>query len=141
MAQSTARHSAPTGGKQLARRTANGVIAALIPLIIIQIVVDAANITVGATGPMSPFAPAPLIGATVVGGAGAAVVYALLVRFTAQPARNFVVTALGVFILMLLPVFVVPPDGITQVGQGLLIVYHLIVAVSLVAFLIGTVEL
>jgi hypothetical protein len=141
MAQSTARYSVPAGGKQLARRTANGVLAALIPLFIVQIAVDAANIDVGATGAMSPFAAGPLVGATVVAGAGAAVVYALLVRFTAQPARNFVVAAVVVFVLMLVPVFAAPPEGITQVGQGILIVYHLIVAVSLVAFLVGTVEL
>jgi hypothetical protein len=141
MAHSTARQPVPDGGKQLVRRTANGVLGAVVLLLVTQAAVDTAGVDVGATGAMSPFAAGPLVGATVVAGAGAAIVYALLVEYTDQPTRNFVVAALGVFTLMLVPIFAAPPEGITTTGQAILIGYHLLVAVPLVAFVVGAIEL
>lgn len=66
---------------------------------------------VGLTGSMSPFGAGPLIGASVVAGAGAATVYAAVVGFTSRPVRNFVALSTGVFAVMLVPVFVAPLGG------------------------------
>jgi hypothetical protein len=41
---------------------------------------------------------------------------------------------------MLIPVFVVPLEGITTAGQGILLGYHLLVALALVTFIIGAVR-
>ncbi len=105
-----------------------------------QAIVDEFGVEVGATGAMSPFAAGPLVAATVVAGIGAAVVYAVLVRRSARPARTFALAAVAVFLLMLGPVFLAPPDGITATGQAVLVLYHTLVAVPLVAFVTGAVR-
>lgn len=140
MAQSTVRYPVPETSSALARRTATGVLLATVSVLLAQAIVDTLGIDVGVTGSMTPFAAGPLIGASVVAGIGAAIAYAAVVRFTAQPVRNFVVLAAGVFVFMLVPVFVVPPEGITTAGQGILVLYHALVAVPLVAFIAGVVE-
>lgn len=90
---------------------------------------------------MSPFAAGPLVGTTVVAGAAAAIVYAGVVRFTDRPVRNFAAVAVVVFALQLLPVFVVAPSfGVTPVGQAVLVIYHVLVAVPIVAFVTGAVQ-
>lgn len=109
-------------------------------VLLTQAIVNVLNIDVGVTGSMSPFTAGPLIGASIVAGAGAALAYAAVVKFTSQPVRNFVALAVGVFVVMLVPVFVAPPEGITTVGQGTLILYHALVAVPLVVFITGAVE-
>ncbi|MGQ3330601.1 hypothetical protein [Halorubrum sp. FL23] len=59
-------------------------------------------------------------------------VYALLIRFTDTPVRNFVAVAGVVFVLQLLPVFAIAPSlGVTSVGQTVLVVHHAIVAVPI----------
>ena len=140
MAQSTIRYPVPETSSGLARRTAVGVLLAVVSVLVAQALVDALSIDVGVTGSMSPFAAGPLISASVVAGIGAAVAYAAVVKFTAQPVRNFLALAAGVFVFMLLPVFAAPPEGITTVGQGILVVYHALVAVPLVAFITGAVD-
>lgn len=140
MAQSTFQYPVPETSGGLARRTASGVFLAVVLVLLAQALVDALGIDVGATGSMSPFAAGPLIGATVVAGAGAAIAYAAVVTFTDQPVRNFVAIAAVVFVGMLVPVFVAPPEGITTVGQGILVLYHALVAVPLVAFIVGAVN-
>jgi hypothetical protein len=140
MAQSTIRYPVPETGSGLARRTATGVLLSVVLVLLAQGIVDALSIDVGATGSMSPFAAGPLVGATIVAGAGAAVAYAAAVKFTDQPVRNFVALAAGVFVIMLGPVFLAPPEGITTVGQAILVLYHALVAVPLVAFITGAVE-
>lgn len=140
MAQSTIRFPVPETGSRLTRRTAAGVFVAVVSVLVAQAIVDALSIDVGVTGAMSPFAAGPLIVTTIVAGVGASIAYAALVTFTAQPVRNFVALAAGVFLVMLVPVFVVPLEGITTAGQGILLVYHTFVAVPLVAFLVGAVE-
>jgi hypothetical protein len=132
----------PRTGIALARRTAIGVGVAVVALLVVQAIVDAAGVEPGAAGPMTPFAAGPLIGSTVVAGVGAAVVYAVVGRFTTKPVRNFVAIAVAVFGVMLVPVVVFAPSiGVTPVGQGLLVLYHLLVAVPLTAFVVGAVEL
>lgn len=140
MAQSTIRYPVPETSSGLARRTAVGVLVAVVSVLVAQAIVDALSIDVGVTGPTDPFAAGPLIGASVVAGIGAALTYAAVVKFTAQPVRNFLALAAGVFVLMLIPVFAAPPEGITTAGQGILVVYHALVAVPLVAVITGAVN-
>lgn len=140
MAQTNIRFSVPQTGRTLARRTTVGVVVAIVAVLVTQALVDALAVDVGTTGPMSPFAAAPLVGTTIVAGVGAAVAYAVVVTVTDRPARNFVVVAVGVFTFMLVPVALVTPSmGITPVGQGILVLYHLLVAVPIVAFVVGAV--
>jgi len=132
---------AETGG-DLARRTTAGVAVAVLASLAVLAIVGALNLQVGAAGPMSPFAAVPVVMSTVVSGVGAAVAYAVLVRLTGRPVRNFVTLAAVVFLGMLGPVFVVTPSlGVTPVGQLVLVVLHATVAGPLVAFIIGIVRL
>lgn len=142
MEQTNVRFTAPNTGATLARRTAAGVGVAIVALLITQAIVDAVGVELGASGPISPFAAVPLIGTTIVAGVGAAFAYAAIVKFTTRPVRNFVVIAVVVFAVLLVPVFLVTPSmGLTLTGQGLLVLYHLLVAVPLVGFIVGAVEL
>ncbi len=139
MATSRKRYSLPSSGSGLARRAALGVAVAVIAVLVAQGVVDALALDVGAAGPTSPFTAGPLVASTVVAGAGAAVVYAGLVRFTDRPVRNFLAAAGVVFAVMLIPVIAFAPSlGVTPVGQAVLVIHHVLVAVPIVAFLIGT---
>jgi len=89
---------------------------------------------------MTPFAAVPLIGTTIVAGVGAALAYAAMVKLTNRPVRNSVAVAVAVFVVMLVPVLLMTPSmGITPAGQGLPVLYHLLVAVPLVGFIIGAV--
>lgn len=135
------RYPVPETGGVLARRTTAGAVVAIAALLLTQAIVTALGVDVGASGAMSPFAAGPLIGSTLVAAVGAAVVYAALVTLTDRPARNFVAVAVGVFLLMLLPVALVSPAmGITLAGQAILVVYHVWVAVPLVAFILGVID-
>jgi len=140
MAQSTIRYPVSKTGGKLARRTGIGVFFAVVLVLLAQAIVDVLSIDVGVTGSMSPFTAGPLIGASVVAGAGAAIAYAAVVTFTSRPVRNFLVLAGGVFVVTLVPVFVAPPEGVTTAGQGILVLYHALVAVPLVVFITGAVE-
>ncbi len=140
MAQKTSQLLVPQSGGTLARRTASGVFVAVLALLFAQALVDAAAIDVGVTGDVNPFTAGPLVLSAVFAGVGATVAYAAAVRFTARPARTFVAISAAVFVLMLGPVFLAPPTGITLVGQAILVVYHALVAVPLVAFILGVVE-
>jgi len=140
MAQATSRVSLPRSGGTLVRRTALGVLVAILALLTTQAIVDTAGIAVGVTGAMSPFGAGPLVGSSIAAGGGAALIYAAVDRFTARPVRNFVAIAAAVFVVMLVPVVVVAPAmGVTPTGQGLLVLYHLIVAVPLTALIVGAV--
>ena len=135
------RYPVPETGGALARRTTLGVVVAIVALLVTQAAVTALGIDIGASGSMSPFAAGPLVVTTIVSGVGAAVVYAVLVKLTDRSARNFLAVAVGVFVLMLIPVAVVSPSmGITTAGQAILVVYHVLVAVPLVAFILGVVD-
>lgn len=140
MAQETSRLVVPQSGGTLARRTASGVFVAVLALLITQALVDAAAINVGVTGNVNPFTAGPLVLSAVFAGVGSAVAYAGAVRLTARPTRTFLAVAGAVFVVMLGPVFLAPPTGITLVGQALLVAYHAFVAVPLVAFIIGVLE-
>jgi len=138
MAQATPQVSVPRAGNGLVRRTALGVLVSIVALLGTQAIVNMADIAVGATGAMSPFSAGALVGSTIAAGAGAALTYAAVDRVTARPVRNFVAIAAAVFLVMLVPVFAVAPAmGVTPIGQGLLVVYHLLVAVPLTAFVVG----
>ena len=135
---STPHVSIPRTGNGLARRTAPGVLVAVLALLGTQAVVDAIEIAVGATGAMSPFSAGASVGSAIAAGVGAALTYAAVSRFTARPARNFVAIAAAVSLVMLVPVVAVAPAmGVTPIGQGLLVLYHLLVAVPLTAFVVG----
>lgn len=140
MSPPRSRYPLPESATDLTRRATFGVGVAVLAVFIAQGFVEGFDLGVGASGPMSPFSAGPLLGTTVVAGAGAAVVYAGLVRFTDRPVRNFVAVAGAVFVIQLVPVFVLAPSlGVTPVGQAVLLLYHVLVAVPIVAFLIGIV--
>jgi hypothetical protein len=135
------RYTVPDSGGALARRTALGIGVAVLAVLVAQGIVDAIGLEIGSSGPMSPFTAGTLVAATVAAGAGAAVVYAGLVRFTDRPIRNFVAVAGVVFLLQLVPVFAFAPSlGVTPVGQAVLVLHHVLVAVPIVASLIGVVS-
>ena len=138
MATARRRYSLPDSAGGLARRTALGVAVAVLAVLVAQGLVASRALDVGAAGPTSPFTAGPLVGATVAAGAGAAVVYAGLARFTDRPVRNFLAAAGAVFVLLLVPVVAFAPSiGVTPVGQAVLVVHHLLVAIPIVAFLVG----
>jgi peptidoglycan/LPS O-acetylase OafA/YrhL len=141
METNESRYPRPETGGALARRTALGVLVAVVAVLLAQAVVDALAIDVGAPETMSPFAAGPLVGTTVVAGIGAAVAYAAMVRFTERPVRNFLAVSVGVFAFMLVPVALFTPEmGITPAGQGVLVLYHVLVAVPLVSLVAGAIE-
>jgi hypothetical protein len=141
MATDTVRYPASTTPNELLHRTTFGVLVAVLGVLLAQGVVDLLALDVGTTGANSPFSAIPLVGSVVAAGAGAAVVYAGLVRFTERPTRNFLVVAAAVFAAMLVPVAVAAPGlGVTATGQAVLVVYHVVVAVPLVAFVTGAVR-
>ncbi|MUV88563.1 hypothetical protein GJ629_00570 [Halapricum sp. CBA1109] len=140
MEQTTLRFSVPRTGGSLARRTTVGVVVALVGVLLSQTLVDALAVDVGASGPASPFAAVPLVATTIAAGIGAAVVYGALITVTDRPVRNFLVVAVAVFAVMLVPVVSVTPSmGVTPTGQGVLVLYHVVVAVPIVAFVAGAI--
>lgn len=144
MEQSTTyvRYTRPETAGDLARQTTVGVLVAVVLALIIRAVALGIGVVLGPTGPTSPFASLPLVMTTVVAGVGAAVAYAVLDRSTARPVRNFLALAVVVFAGMLLPVVLFAPTlDVTPVGQMFLGVLHAVVAVPLVAFVIGAVRL
>jgi peptidoglycan/LPS O-acetylase OafA/YrhL len=133
-------------GSELARRTAVGVLVGVVLTGIVVVVgVDVLGLEVlkrGEERAMSPFG-IPAVLSAVVAGTGAAVTYAALVRYTDRPARNFGILSAAVFLLMLVPVFAsAPGQGVSEgTGQALLVVLHAAVAVPIVAFVSGAVEM
>ncbi|MFC6826923.1 DUF6069 family protein [Halopelagius fulvigenes] len=135
------RYAVPTGAGELVRRTTAGVLVAVVALLLVRTVVALSGANLGATGANDPFALGPGIAAATVAGVGAAVVYAALVRLTDRPVRKFVAAAAVVFAVMLVPVIVFAPTlGVTAVGQAVLVVSHVVVAVPLVAFVTGAIR-
>lgn len=144
MEQSTiqARYVPPETAGDLARQTTLGVLVAVVLALFVRGLALGLGVDLGPTGVTSPFALVPLVMTTVVAGAGAAVAYAALDRLTARPVRNFLTLAVLVFVGMMLPVVVFAPTlGVTPAGQVVLAVLHAVVAVPLVAFVVGAVRL
>jgi hypothetical protein len=138
MATTQSRYALPGTGGGLARRTALGVGLAVLAVLVAQGLVTLVGLDVGETGAMTPFATAPLVASSILAGAGAALVYAGLARFTDRPVRNFVAVSGVVLALTLVPVVAFAPSlGVTAVGQAVLAVYHVLVAVPIVGALIG----
>ncbi|WP_254271450.1 DUF6069 family protein [Haloarcula marina] len=141
MATVTSRYPVARSGGELARRTALGVLVSVVAALSVLAIVGALGLSLGASGPQSPFAAVPVVTTTIVAGVGAAVAYAALARFTERPVRNFTALAVLVFVGMLFPVaFVAPGLGVTTAGQAVLGVLHVVVAASLVAFVVGAVR-
>ncbi|SFF79607.1 hypothetical protein SAMN04488063_0319 [Halopelagius inordinatus] len=141
MATTTTRYAVPADAGELARRTTLGVLVAVVALLFARGVVTLLGVELGATGATSPFALGPLFGSAVFAGVGAAVAYAASVRLTDRPVRSFVAASAVVFAAMLVPVVTVAPTfGVTTAGQVVLVVYHVAVAVPLVAFVTGAVR-
>jgi len=141
MATVSSRYSPPTSGGDLARRTTGGVAVGIVAALVVSGLLTALGLNLGASGAQSPFGAVPIVMSTVVSGVGAAVAYAVVVRFTDRPVRNFSVISAAVFVVMLVPVFAVAPAlGLTAVGQGALVLIHAAVAVPLVALVVGAVH-
>jgi hypothetical protein len=142
MATTTSRYTLPSNGSDLARRTALGTLTAVLAVLLARALVGAAGLDLGTVGANDPFATVPLVTSSVVAGAGAAVAYAALARYTDCPVRNFGVVAAVVFAAMLLPVFLVAPSlGVSATGQAVLVVLHALVAGPIVAFVVGAARL
>ncbi|MDS0258827.1 DUF6069 family protein [Haloarcula sp. S1CR25-12] len=142
MSTVTSRYPVATSGGELARRTAGGVLVAVVSALVVAGIAGALGLELGVSGPASPFGAVPIVTSTVVAGVGAAVVYAATARFTDRPVRNFTALAVAVFVVMLVPVFAAAPSlGLSAVGQLTLVVIHAVVAVPLVAFVVGAVQL
>lgn len=137
-----ARYAPPETAGTLARRTTVGVLVAVVLALFVRGLALGVGVDLGPTGATSPFALVPLVMTTVVAGAGAAVAYAALDRLTVRPVRNFLALGGLVFVGMMLPVVLfVPTLGVTPVGQVVLAILHAVVAVPLVAFIVGVVRL
>jgi len=132
----------PDGAGELIARTVAGALVAVVAVLIVQAFVAALGVDVGTASDPDPFAAGPLVVATAVGAAGAAVAYAVAVAATDRPAVTFVVAAAVGFAASLVPVVAVAPGlGVTVTGVTVLLLYHFLVAASLVAFVVGAVDL
>jgi hypothetical protein len=139
---SRARYPSATSGLDLARRTTLGVLTAVLAVLVVRGAALTAGLDLGPTGAQTPFGVGPVVASAVVAGAGAAVVYAVLVRRTARPARTFVAVSALVFLGMMVPVVAVAPSmDVTGTGQAVLTAMHLAVAAPLVAFVVGAIRL
>ncbi|MBX0303284.1 DUF6069 family protein [Haloarcula salinisoli] len=142
MATISSRYPIATGAGDLTRRTTGGVLVGVVAALVVSAIVTTLGLDLGVSGAQSPFGAVPIVMSTVVSGAGAAVAYAVLVRVTDRPVRKFTVLSAGVFVVMLIPVVAIAPSlGLTAVGQGVLVLLHVAVAVPLVAFVAGAVRL
>lgn len=140
--RTVSRYPIPTTAGQLARRATLGTFVAIVAALLVRGIVLALDpdLGVAVTG-QTPFAVGPILGVTIFSGLGAGVLYAVLVRQTERPVRNFVVAAAAVFVVMMVPLLTVAPaQGVTTVGLAVLFVLHVAVAVPLVAFLVGAVR-
>lgn len=136
------RYPVPTTAVELARRATVGTFVAIVAALLARAIAFAVypDIGAGVTAP-SPFAIGSIVGFTVFSGAGAAVVYAALVRLTARPVRNFAVAVAAFFVVMMGPLLTAAPaQGVTTVGLAVLFVFHVVVAGSLVAFIAGAIR-
>jgi len=135
----TGRYPVPRSGIELARRATLGTTVAIVAALLVRGIALALGADVGLpTVGQSPFAVGPIVAFSFVAGVGATVVYAALVRLTERPVRNFGIAAVVVFALLLLPMATV--QGVTTTGLAVLFVLHVVVAVALVAFLVGAVR-
>ncbi|WP_262177882.1 DUF6069 family protein [Haloarcula laminariae] len=142
MATISSRYPVASSGGELALRTAGGVFLGVVAALAVAAIAGALGLDLGVSGAQSPFGAVPIVTSTVVSGVGAAVAYAAIVRFTDRPVRNFTALSAAVFVVMLVPVFAFAPSlGLTAVGQAALVAIHAAVAVPLVAFIIGAVQL
>ena len=136
------RYSIPTTAGQLARRATLGTFVAVLAALLVRSIALAfdPDLGVAVTG-QTPFAVGPILGVTIFSGLGAGILYAMLVRLTERPVRNFVIAAAAVFVFMMGPLLTVAPtQGVTTVGLAVLFVLHVAVAVPLVAFIVGAVR-
>jgi hypothetical protein len=146
MSVRNARYPVARSGGELARRTAAGVLVGVVLTVIVVVVgVDVLGVEAlkgGEERAMSPFG-IPAVLSAVVAGTGAAVTDAALIRYTSRPARNFGILSATVFLLMLVPVFASAPEqGVSEgTGQALLVVLHAAVAVPIVAFVGGAIDI
>lgn len=87
-----------------------------------------------------PFAWGPVITTTVVGALGATVVYGLLVRFSQQHDRLFLIIAGIVLVLSFVPLFA-PPSFLTEAPESVLwslAVMHVTTAGIVIGMLLRT---
>lgn len=136
------RYPIPTTAGELARRATLGTVVAILAALLTRGIVLALDpdLGVAVTG-QTPFAVTPIVGVTVFSGLVAGILYAALVRLTERPVRNFGIAAVAAFVVMTVPLATVGPSlGVTTVGLAVLFVVHVVVAVPLVAFLVGAVR-
>jgi hypothetical protein len=116
----------------LARRGLLALAVALAANAVLVFVSGLAGIAPG----LDPLNYGPVVLFTTLGVVGAAVVYALLRRFTANANRTFTIVAGAVALLSLVPdaVFVPTLPGATTLGAVVLAVMHLTTAAACVVF-------
>lgn len=76
--------------------------------------------------------PGPVIGVTIMGVVAAAIVFAVLGRFSARPIRLFRIVALVALVLSFAPTFGIAGAGAAYIGSLLLM--HVIAALAAVGF-------
>lgn len=132
----------PTTAGELARRATLGTVVAIVAALLVRGIALAVSPDIGAgiTAP-SPFDVTSIVGFTIFSGLAAGVAYAALIRLTDRPVRNFVVAAVAFFVVMMGPLLTAAPaQGVSTVGLAVLFVMHVVVAVPLVAFIVGAVR-
>lgn len=122
----------------VARRGGLALVLALVGNVVF---VTLANLA-GVAPAFEAYSPLVVARGTAIGAVGAAVVYAVLARFSDAPDRLFTGVAVVVYLLGLVPVVVRAPGmaGATTLGVAFLPVMHAIVAVPCVLFLTGRVD-
>lgn len=80
---------------------------------------------------------APTVFFTLVSGISAALVYALVLRLSRRPTRTFIIVAVVVFVLTLIPDLVAVPTmpGATSGQTAVLLTMHIVAALVLVGVL------
>jgi len=120
-----------------ARTSAGTGVAALLVLVVraVAVAVDPGLAS------LAPFGVEEILGSTLFAGAGAALAYAAVVRYSADPVRTFLGVAVVAFVVSLLPVALAAPDlGVGFTGQLWLVALHVAVAVPLTVAVARLVE-
>lgn len=122
-------------GNTLVRRGVAALVFGLVLTVLTRVVAVAMDPSLAA---VDQFGWVPVVAVTVVAAIGATLVYAVLNRFTARPARWFLVAAVAVFVLMLAPLTLGAESlGLTESAQVGLGALHLAAAVGIAAGILG----
>jgi hypothetical protein len=125
----------PSVGTPLPTRAVlrRGIVALLVGVLAVGVTRAIAGLIVTVPPGFGPAQWGATLGVTAFAAVIATLVYAVLDRFTARPDRNFLVVAVAVSLLMLVPVATVAPSipGATTGLLGVLVALHVVAAVGI----------